>query len=210
MRSKRKWLQCCRLYLILDTEVSSYDELLRIVKRAVPAGVDMIQLRDKNGLAKDIVKFSKEVLRFTRHKIPYIINDRVDLAKVVQASGVHLGQDDLSIVFARKVLGSQAIVGVSCQTLTHVTKAIRQKADYIGFGSVFRTLTKPERIPQDLNLVKQVVKRSPIPFFAIGGVGLNNIGLLTEAGVKRVAVCRAICQTRDINQVVKNFKAKLR
>jgi thiamine-phosphate pyrophosphorylase len=209
MFSKKKQLNNCKLYLILDTSVKSYDELLKITRLAVSSGVDIVQLRDKQGSAQNILAFSKEILKITRRKTIYIMNDRVDLALASGADGVHLGQEDLSVAFARKSLGSKAIIGTSCQSLAHLKKAQREQADYVGFGSVFKTLTKPERFPMDLKVLRRVSQTAKIPVFAIGGIKLSNLTLVRQAGIERVAVCREICLAKNIKSATSKFKEAL-
>ena len=195
-----------KLYLILDRDVGTYEKLFEILKQSVQAGVDIVQLRDKKGTARDILAFSKQALRFLRGRVPYIINDRVDLALIVAADGVHLGQEDIPITTARSRLGAKAILGTSCQTLAQVRQAQRVGADYIGFGSVFKTLTKPDRAPMDLRLLQRVVKEASIPVFAIGGIKVGNVRQLQVAGIGRVAVCRDICLAENVSQRTQRFK----
>ena len=206
MRSNEQRLRNCRLYLILDTGVNDYPRLLKIAQEALEAGVDIMQLRDKKGTAKDILSFAERILKITRRKVPFIINDRVDLALLSGSDGVHLGQDDVSIKEARKILGDKVIIGASCQSLAHLRKAERDGADYVGYGTIFRTLTKPEREPQDLDRAAQVIKHAAVPAFAIGGIGLNNISQLKDRGIERVSVCRAISGASNIRRTVKEFK----
>ncbi len=209
MTSKRKLLEKCRLYLILDTQVADYAKLLNVAKKAMSAGVDIIQLRDKHGSARDIIKFSNHLIKLTRNKIPFIINDRADLAYVCNASGVHLGQDDMPMQAARKILGARSIIGVSCQSLAHVRKAITDGADYLGFGSVFKTQTKPERDPMAVSLLAKVAKVTrlkQIPIFAIGGITPKNLPQIQAVGVNRIAVCRAISEVKNVSEVSRNFK----
>ncbi len=206
MPLRKKLQQNSKLYLILDTQVHEYSRLLMVAKKAVAAGVDIIQLRDKQGTAKDIIRFSEKILCFTQRRIPYIINDRVDLALACQADGVHFGQDDLSLIEARKISGKKMIMGVSCQTLGHAKKAQEQGADYIGFGSVFKTLTKPERDPVDLKLLKKIVRDIKIPTFAIGGITLDNLSRIQEVGIKRIAVCRAISEASNVGLITRKFQ----
>jgi len=203
------YLNGSRLYLILDRQVNSYERLFEIAQQTIPVGVDIIQLRDKSGSANEILSFSKRILRLTKNRVPYIINDRVDLAIIGQACGVHLGQDDIPLKIARRMIGSRAMIGVSCQTFAQAKKAMKEGADYIGFGSVFKTLTKPSRSPMDIKLLSRIVKNSTIPVFAIGGIDLKNISQLNEIGIHRIAVCRAICQSRNCERTVKNFKHAL-
>ena len=203
---KEKISRSTRLYLILDRSVNSYDELFEIAKKAIAAGVDVMQLRDKTGAARDILDFSRRILGMTKGRIPYIINDRVDLAMISCSSGVHLGQDDVPLAEARKMIGEDALIGVSCQTFVHAEKAERDGADYIGFGSVFKTLTKPDRQSLDTDLLKKVFKDIKIPVFAIGGIDLKNVVEIKKLGGNRIAVCRAVCEAQNIEETVEQFK----
>lgn len=201
------FLNDAKLYLILDRQVNAYERLFEIARQTIPAGVDIIQLRDKNGSDEEILAFSKKILKLTQDRLYYIINDRTDLAMESGASGVHLGQDDMPFKEARAMMGNKAVIGVSCQTFEHAQKAVEDGADYIGFGSVFKTLTKPGRVPMDGKLLKQVMSNIPIPVFAIGGIDLKNALRLSSMGVNRIAVCRAICQAKNSERAVKSFKA---
>lgn len=209
MLLRRKLLNDARLYLILDRQVNSYAKLFEIAKKAIFAGVDIVQLRDKTGSAKDILGFSKRILKLTKNRIPYIINDRIDLAMISRSSGVHLGQEDVSLTQARKMMSNKALIGISCQTFDHAQKAQKEGADYIGFGSVFKTFTKPDRTPMDIRLLKKVIQKISIPVFAIGGINLKNIAALKKIGVKQIVVCRAIAQSRNVAETVRQFKISM-
>jgi thiamine-phosphate pyrophosphorylase len=209
MNSRRKSLADCRLYLILDAGVVGYDELFVKMKIAVHSGVDIVQLRDKLGTSKEVLQFCKRALDWLQGRIPFIVNDRVDIACVSGADGVHLGQDDISVGQARKILGARKIIGKSCQTIAHVREAIREDADYIGFGSVFKTLTKPERRPMDLLKLRVAAKKSAVPLFAIGGITRHNVDKVVACGVSRVAVCRDILLAKDIAFSVGEMKKAL-
>ena len=141
--------------------------------------------------------------------IPFIINDRVDLALACGASGVHLGQEDVPVSVARKMMGPEAIIGVSCQNLQQAKQAEQEGADYIGFGSVFKTKTKPQRSPMDLKLLEEVIRKIKIPIFAIGGIAPENILTLCRIGVQRIAVCRAICEAENVRAAVRGFVSLL-
>ena len=205
MSSKELLLQKSRLYLILDTEVADYPKLLTIAQEAVNSGIDIVQLRDKKGSAKDILKFSRDIQKILKGRIPYIVNDRVDLAIATGAYGVHLGQDDMGIHIARKMIGKKAIIGASCQSVTAAYKAEKEGADYIGFGSVFKTFTKPGRSPMDLNVLKEAVNKIKIPVFAIGGINQDNIKNLLQMGIRRMAVCRAILQAAQAGAAIRSI-----
>ena len=193
------------MYLILDRQVNDYDRLLEIARQSA-FGVDMIQLRDKKGCARDILNFSRKILEMLRGRLPFIVNDRVDLAVAAGADGVHLGQEDLPLKEARRMMGSRAIMGVSCQNYEQARRAERDGADYIGFGSVFSTLTKPGRSPMNLQLLRKAARDIRIPVFAIGGITPAHISNLRVLGVERFAVCRAICKARNIEEAVREFQ----
>ncbi len=198
-----------KIYLVLDRQVKDYDQLFEILKESVKGGIDVVQLRDKTGASRAILEFSRRALQYLRKRIPFIINDRVDLAFAARADGVHLGQDDLSIQTARKILGERAVIGISCQTIPQAIQAQKRGADYIGFGSVFKTLTKPDRREMDLDILAQVISKIKIPVFAIGGIDAQNIGILRRAGVQRVALTRAICLADDIQKIIAHLQKVL-
>ena len=210
MLSRKKLLENCKVYLILDREVKSYQKLFEIAEKSIAAGIDIIQLRDKQGTAREVLDFSRKILKLTRGKIPYIINDRVDLAIVSKASGVHIGQEDIPLKVARRMIGLKAMIGVSCQTFEHAKAAEADGADYIGFGSVFKTLTKPDREPMNFDFLRRVIQNIKIPVFAIGGITLKNAADLKETGVERMAICRAILSAQDVAATVRKFKTVLR
>ena len=206
---KRSSLKDAKLYLILDAQVLSHSDLLKVLKDSVRFGVDIVQLRDKFGPAKDILAFCRHALKLTRHQIPFIVNDRVDLALMAGADGVHVGQEDINCHEARRFWGAKAIIGVSCQNFAQARQAQADGADYIGFGSVFKTQTKPERNPMDLKLLRRILEAVRIPVFAIGGINRGNVGFLTEIGVQRVAVCRDILLAKSVGGVVKELRGFL-
>ena len=149
---------------------------------------------------------------YMRNKIEGEIGERrAEIARLHDEvrRAVRTGQDDISLKCARKMIGNNAVIGVSCQTFVQAQIATEEGADYIGFGSVFKTLTKPSRSPMDLTLLSRIVHNSKIPVFAIGGIDLKNISQLNEIGIQRVVVCRAICQSRNCERTVENFKHAL-
>jgi len=203
-------LNGAKLYLILDRQVNSYDRLFEIARDSIRAGVDVIQLRDKIGCEQEILDFSVRLARLAQGKALFIVNDLVDIAVRSEAAGVHLGQDDMPITEARRRMGRDALIGISCQTIEQAEMAEQDGADYIGFGSVFKTMTKPGRSPMDLDILRRAVQSVRIPVFAIGGIGLNNLDLLAARGVRRVAVCREICLSHDVAGKVERLRLSLR
>jgi len=204
---KKKLLSGSNLYLILDAQVNDYKQLLQIALQSVRSGVDFIQVRDKNGTAKEVMNFSELLIKQIGNRVPVIINDRVDISLALGAAGVHLGQEDMPLSFARRILGHNKIIGISCQTIDQARKAQNEGADYIGFGSVFKTQTKPERNPMNLGLLQDVVSEINIPLFVIGGINLTNVESLLARGVANFAVCRAISTAENIEAITKSFKS---
>ncbi|HBR14687.1 MAG TPA: thiamine phosphate synthase [Candidatus Omnitrophica bacterium] len=209
MGLREKWLKDSKLYVILDAQVNDDDKLFEIAKISVHSGVDILQVRDKFGSARDILKLLSRIQKIPGRRIPVLVNDRLDLALASGAPGVHLGQEDIPIKIARKMMGSKAIIGASCQTWSAAINAEREGADYIGFGSVFKTMTKPDRLPMPMKLLAKIYRDIQIPVFAIGGINLENIDSILSIGVDRVAVCRAICEAENVSQTIKLFKGCL-
>ncbi|MFH0754910.1 MAG: thiamine phosphate synthase [Candidatus Omnitrophota bacterium] len=199
----------CNLYLILDAQVCDYQRLWDVLKIGVNNGVDIVQLRDKLGTSLKALEFVQRAQRYLKGRVPLIVNDRADLAVVSGASGVHVGQDDLPITSARRICGKGALMGVSCQSLKHLFQAQRDGADYVGFGSVFKTKTKPGRMNMDLGLLSEVYRRAKLPVFAIGGITCEKVGTLRACGVNRIAVCREVLLSSDPGRTTRGLKRAL-
>lgn len=205
MSDPRTLLRQARLYLVLDSTVADYQTLFSVMRRAVHAGVKIVQLRSKEGAGRDILEFAQRAVKVLKNKALFIVNDRVDIAIASGAHGVHLGQEDLPVSVARQMLGHRKLIGISCQTQTMARQAQAQGADYLGFGSVFKTQTKPQRQGLDLRVVQRVSANIQIPVFFIGGIDLENVSEVLRHGAERVAVTRAICQARDVAQTTRDF-----
>jgi thiamine-phosphate pyrophosphorylase len=165
-----------------------------VVEAALKGGVRIVQLRDYSLSDGGLLKAALEIRELTlKHKAVFIVNNRPDIALLSKADGVHVGQDDLPVLEARRVLGPDKIVGVSTHSIDQAKKAIADGADYIGVGPVYATPTKAGRAPVGLDYVRQVSDlKLSIPFFAIGGIDASNLERVLEAGARRVAVVRAI------------------
>ncbi len=210
MNSKKELLKKSRLYLILDKKVFVNKSSSGLVNKACPAGVDIIQLRDKESKREDILKdalFLHKLL--LKRKVLFIVNDYPDIAKITDSDGVHLGQHDTSIGVARRILGKDKIIGVSCHNLKQAIQAQELGADYIGFGPLFPTPTKPEYPAIGLNPVRYLKKKIKIPVFAIGNINQDNLSAVALAGARRVAVCRAILEAENMTHAVKYFAKML-
>ena len=196
-----------KLYLVTNSDkFESEDLFLDAVASALKGGVDILQLREKNMPANKIIELGKKVkLLCAEYGATFIVNDRVDIAYVLDADGVHLGQDDMDIESARKILGNNAIIGISTHAPEQAQKAVNDGADYIGMGPVFTTPTKPGRQSVGLEYVKWVSENIKIPAFAIGGIDLDNVLDVVNAGAKKIAVVRAIINSDNPEKAAREF-----
>ena len=203
MRDRLNILKSAALYLI----TSPSENLLSIVDRALQGGVSLVQYRDKDLVDDNIRLAQAQELCQLCHKYNalFIVNDRVDLALAVDADGVHLGQQDIPIALARQILGSGKIIGRSTTNPEEMQKAIAEAADYIGVGPVYKTPTKPNKAAAGFEYVRYAAANSPLPWFAIGGINLNNLRNVLEAGAQRVSVVRAIMQAEQPALVTRQF-----
>ena len=169
-----------------------------MVETLVRGGIDLIQLRAKNLSAEEIEKLAWELHSITtRHGVPLIINDHPEIARSVRAEGVHLGQDDMSIADARKIVGADCAVGKSTHSLDQAIHAFYEGADYIGFGPLFATPTKPDYQPIGLGEIYKVHDAVRIPIFCIGGINLDNLPKVIQAGAQRVVIVSGLLQATD-------------
>ncbi|MEW6102632.1 MAG: thiamine phosphate synthase [bacterium] len=180
------------LYLIIDTGLC---EPIDVVEKAIDAGVKIIQLRDKRGNIREFLKIGEKI-RSLSDEITLIINDRLDVALAVSSDGLHLGQDDLPIQYARERF--PGIIGVSCHSLDEAIKAELNGADYIGLGPIFKTKTKPELSPIGYEIIKEVKQKIKIPIVAIGGITLENLEKVRSADA--IAVASAILESKDVKE----------
>ena len=197
-----------QLYVIIDRKASGKDPLTT-AREAIRGGADIIQYRDKEATAMEMISWGIKLRKLASEKnVTFIINDRTDVALAVGADGVHLGQDDLPIGIARKILKNK-LVGISTHSLAQAIKAEKDGADYIGVGPVYSTPTKPDYPAVGLKLIKEVSRMIKIPFVAIGGINYDNIDGVLTAGAKRVAVVRAIVGAGDIRLAAQRIKERL-
>lgn len=200
-----------RLYLVTNSDnFESDDDFLDAIASALEGGVNILQLREKNMPANKILELGKKVKQLClQYNKKFIINDRIDIAALLEADGVHLGQDDLDVKSAREILGGKCIIGVSTHAPEQALKAVADGADYIGVGPVFATPTKAGRIPVGLEYVKWASENIDTPAFAIGGIDLENCEQVFEAGLKRIAVVRAIINAKYPQTASEEFLNKL-
>ncbi len=197
----RHRLSEARLY-VLATEASCKFSLAGTIAEAAAGGAQILQLREKNLDDRTLLQRAREVRFLTRkHGLLFIMNDRPDLAVLAQADGVHLGQDDLPLPAARRIVGPDALIGVSTHNIEQVRQAVLEGASYIGIGPTFASNTKNFADYPGLAFVRQALAETSLPAFVLGGVNLENLGQVVAAGGKRVAVSQAICQAAEPRKV---------
>lgn len=189
-------LGSARLYLVTDARDKQGD-LVAFLDAVLGAGVAIVQLRQKEGEAGELLRAGR-VFRGAcdRHEAMFIVNDRPDVALALGADGVHVGQEDVPISICRRILGADAIIGLSCHSSEDHAGA-SEDADYLTAGPVFATPTKPDRPAVGLGLVSAAAAHVDRPWFAIGGIDASNIGEVRDAGATQVAVVRAITAASD-------------
>ena len=192
-------LSRCRLYGILDLGYVDSSEIAGIAEQMIDGGVDLIQVRAKARPSTEIVEIATTLRDITRRRgVPLVINDHPKITRSVQAEGVHLGQDDLSIAEAREIAGPDCVVGKSTHSVDQAIRAFYEGADYIGFGPIFATPTKPEYSPVGLEEIHKVHVAVRIPIFCIGGIKLDNLPELLAAGARRVVIVSGLLLANDI------------
>ena len=182
------------LYVITDQK----ENLLEIIENILIAGVKIIQHRFKKGNDKDNLQEAIQIKNLCkRYNSLFIINDRVDIALASNADGIHLGQNDLDLKNARKLLGYSKIIGISANNEIEISNALEEGCDYLGIGPVFETTTKKNKIPLGIENIKTLTKDLNIPWFAIGGIKSNNISYLKRNGFKKVALVSQLINSID-------------
>jgi thiamine-phosphate pyrophosphorylase len=204
---RRAWLERSRLYLVCEARPGGHDPE-EVLRPALQAGVDVVQLRDKSGDDREIVEAGRVFRRLCdAYDALFLVNDQAELAIACAADGVHLGQDDASPEDVRRVIGQDALVGLSTHSAEQVDAA--HGVDYIAVGPVYRTPTKPEYEPVGLELVRHAAERAPVPFFAIGGIDAGNVDEVLDAGASRIAVVRAIQDADDPGEAAAALRARI-
>jgi len=202
------------LYILVDGcgwAADGDEKLIALTRQLVDAKVDVIQLRDKTLTDRQLVDAGRTIANLVNGtSTRFIMNDRADLSVAAGASGVHLGQDDLGVADARRIVGAARIVGVSTHSISQARQAVLDGANYIGVGPVFESTTKNFSEHVELELVHEVVKEIQLPAFAIGGINLENVGQIAETGLSRVALSAAVTKAVDPKAAAIELKKKLR
>jgi thiamine-phosphate pyrophosphorylase len=204
----RKRLADARLYALV-TESACRASLVGTVRELCEGGVDAIQLREKGTGDREILAKAREIRAITRRfGIVFLLNDRPDLARLAEADGVHLGQEDLSVADARRILGPDALIGVSTHSLDQLRTALQDGANYVGIGPTFPSSTKTFAEFPGIAYVREAAQATSSVAFAIGGITLDNVDEVLAAGATRIAVSAALCGADDPRRAAQTFREK--
>lgn len=202
--------EALRLYLVTNSYQDSVESFLAKVETACRSGVTIVQLREKNLTTHQYYQLAKQVKEITdAYQVPLIIDDRLDVCLAVDAAGLHIGDDELPVSVARKVLGSEKILGVTAKTVKRALEAEKSGADYLGTGAIFPTTTKENAPITLISTLKTICQTVAIPVVAIGGLTSENIDQLMDTGIAGVAVVRDLMQAEDIEAKTQAFLTKL-
>lgn len=196
-----------RLYLVTDRQLMSYDTLAEAVEQAILGGCTMIQLREKELSSLEFYNQAVAVKQVTdKYHIPLIINDRIDIAMAVQATGVHIGQRDLPAAAVRKVIGENMLLGVSASSIAEAIQAQQDGADYLGVGAMFPTGTKTDAESVSMEELQKIRTAVSLPIVVIGGINKGNAGCFKPMGIDGLAVVSAIIAQSDIKAAAAELK----
>jgi len=205
-----KALSSCFLYGIVDLGYVTVDDVATVTAQLVQGGVDILQLRAKEHSKLEIVRCAQAMLPLTKADgIPLIINDYPDLLREVDAEGCHVGQEDFSVAEARDLAGRTCIVGRSTHSIEQARAAQRERADYIGFGPLFPTATKPSAKEIGLSEIRTLHEQVQLPIFVIGGVKLRNLGEIINAGARRVCMVSDLLLASDVAKQTAEVKRRV-
>lgn len=191
-------LDQAQLYGILDLAYVGVGEALDVAGRLLSGGVQLLQLRAKNYAPETILPLARELSAVCQARgIPFIVNDHPQLVPACHAQGAHVGQDDLSVAEARKLAGEGAIIGKSTHSIVQARAAQREGSDYVGFGPLYATPTKPDYTPIGLDEIRRAQSEINVPIFCIGGIKLENLREVVAAGARRVVIVSGILQAEN-------------
>ena len=200
-----------RIYFITDSTSYTEQEFLARVKSALQGGVDLIQLREKERTTREYIALAQKVHELSKQfAVPLIIDDRVDVALASGAEGVHLGQSDMQIDTARKIVGEDFIIGATTKTVEQALEAYEQGADYLGVGAIYPTTTKVKTVLTSTETLDKICKTVPIPVNAIGGLNKDNIDVLKGIGIAGICAVSAIMKAADPELAVRELSEAVR
>ncbi len=187
-----------KLYFITDSTNFSEEEFLFRTEEALKGGATLLQLREKEKTTREYIELARKVHSITKkYNVPLIIDDRVDVALAINAEGVHLGQSDMPVFIARKLMGEDKIVGATAKTVSQAKEAYTQGADYLGVGAIYPTTTKVKTVLTSTYTLKDICNSVPVPANAIGGLNKDNIDILKGIPIGGICVVSAIMKAEN-------------
>jgi thiamine-phosphate pyrophosphorylase len=199
-----------RLYAILDLGYVAPDRAEEAARDLLRGGADLIQLRGKKESIAELGRLAEKLHRLTSAAgVPLIINDHPEIARDIALEGLHLGQDDLAIAAAREIVRRDCWIGKSTHSLDQAIAAAAEGADYLGFGPLFATPTKPDYAPIGTADIRRVHELVQVPTFCIGGIKLGNLSAVLAAGAKRVVIVSGLLQSKDVAAATRAAKERL-
>lgn len=207
----KEMLSQVQLYVIADRNMCGDRDIEDVVCEALDGGAQMIQYRDKESDDEQFLQTTWSLKAVCRERnVPLIVNDRVGIAVKTDVDGVHLGQEDLPVVEARDMLGCDKIIGKSARSVLQAKEAEAEGADYVGLGPIFQTFSKEIDKPIGVDVIRRAEESLNIPFFAIGGVNLDNLDQIVRVGGKRIAVISALVLSDDVRSSAAGLLERLR
>ena len=195
------------LYLVTDSTGFEENEFLNKIEEACKYGITLLQLREKEKCGRDFLNLAFKVKKITdKYNIPLIINDRIDISMAVDAAGVHVGQSDINVKYARKLLGNNKIIGATTKTVEEAKQAVKEGADYLGVGAIYETTTKVKTKITSIKTLNEICNSVNIPIIAIGGLNEENLSVLKESKISGIAVVSAIMKAKDTKKAVGDLK----
>lgn len=199
------------LYLVTDSTGLTEQEFLSRTEQALQGGVTLLQIREKERSTREYIHLAAQVHELAkRYNVPLLVDDRVDVALAVDAEGVHVGQTDMPVDIARRLLGPDKIVGATAKTVPQALEAWQQGADYLGVGAIYPTTTKVVTVITSTETLADICAAVPIPVNAIGGLNRDNLGVLKGTGIRGICVVSAIMKAADPKAAAQQLREAFR
>ena len=210
MVDENKLKKALKLYLVTDSDILKGRDFYKVIEDSMKAGVTMVQLREKDADGKEFLEKAMKLRELTRkYNVSFIINDRVDIAMVCDADGIHVGQSDIDAVSVRKLIGEDKIIGVSARSVEEAKKAKEDGANYLGIGAMFSTSTKLDAKDVSFDTLNNIINEVDLPFVLIGGITLDNVKKLKHFKPDGYALVSGILGTDDISKRVEKWYERI-
>ena len=210
MVDENKLKKALKLYLVTDSDILKGRDFYKVIEDSMKAGVTMVQLREKDADGKEFLEKAMKLRELTRkYNVSFIINDRVDIAMLCDADGIHVGQSDIDAVSVRKLIGEDKIIGVSARSVEEAKKAKEDGANYLGIGAMFSTSTKLDAKDVSFDTLNNIINEVDLPFVLIGGINLDNVCQLKQFNPDGYALVSGILGAQDIKSRVKSCYEKI-